>query len=671
MKRNNRRLLAACLILTLLLSLTACGKGSDNGGQSDSPNRSARNSEAAGSDPAQGESEASGQVTENTAQNPADTAQGGQSSARSGQDADSVYNGLFSIDRVHSIDVTISQEDWDDLRANPLEKTKYKTSVTIDGETLEEVSFATKGNTSLSSVAGDQDSDRYSFKLNFGKYNKSQSYHGLNKLSLNNLYADSTYLKDWLSYRLFRQLGVDAPLVSFVWLRINGEDHGLYIAVEDVSEAWLDRTQDGEGVLYKPETEELNQMADGKGGPGGNGEGQGDFPGQGGFPGDNGQDGFPGGNGQGQGGFPGQGGQGGFPGGNGQNPGFPGQNGENGTQTPPDGVASPTPSSGTSSTTPDGSNPGTAPDGSNPGTPPEGFTPGQMPDGSTPGTPPDGFTPGQMPGGPGGMGFGGSANGADLRYTDDDTASYADIFDNDETDMDEGAAERVIAALKALSEGNAAEALDTDEVIRYFAAHNFVLNYDSYTGSMLHNYYLYERDGKLSMLPWDYNLAFGGFGGGMGGGFGEAEGGSNATSLLNTGIDTPLSGTTEENRPMWAWIPADEAYLEQYHDALEELISGYFESGVFETELDQLTELLRPYVEKDPTAFYSVEEFDQGVQTLKQFCLLRAQSIRKQLDGDLATQTDQQDSAAKVDASGLQLSTRGGMGGGNDRHRRN
>ena len=36
---------------------------------------------------------------------------------------------------------------------------------------------------------------------------------------------------------------------------------------------------------------------------------------------------------------------------------------------------------------------------------------------------------------------------------------------------------------------------------------------------MIHNYYLYEEDGQLSMIPWDYNLAFGGFSaGGFGGG---------------------------------------------------------------------------------------------------------------------------------------------------------
>lgn len=35
---------------------------------------------------------------------------------------------------------------------------------------------------------------------------------------------------------------------------------------------------------------------------------------------------------------------------------------------------------------------------------------------------------------------------------------------------------------------------------------------------MIHNYYLYEEDGQLSMIPWDYNLAFGGFSAGSGDG---------------------------------------------------------------------------------------------------------------------------------------------------------
>ena len=99
-----------------------------------------------------------------------------------------------------------------------------------------------------------------------------------------------------------------------------------------------------------------------------------------------------------------------------------------------------------------------------------------------------------------------------LQYTDDDADSYPNLFDNAKTDVSEADKSRLIEALRKLSDGeDPEEAVDTDSVIRYFTAHNFVLNFDSYTGSMIHNYYLYEEDGLLSMLPWDYNLAFGGF----------------------------------------------------------------------------------------------------------------------------------------------------------------
>lgn len=88
---------------------------------------------------------------------------------------------LFTTDTVHTIDVKLSAEDWADLKENPTDKTKYKAAVTIDGETISNVSFATKGNTSLTSVAQDEDSDRYSFKINFGKYTDGQTYYGLDK----------------------------------------------------------------------------------------------------------------------------------------------------------------------------------------------------------------------------------------------------------------------------------------------------------------------------------------------------------------------------------------------------------------------------------------------------------------------------------------------------------
>ena len=85
---------------------------------------------------------------------------------------------------------------------------------------------------------------------------------------------------------------------------------------------------------------------------------------------------------------------------------------------------------------------------------------------------------------------------------------------------------------------NPEKAVDIEEVIRYFVVHNFVCNGDSYTGTIVHNYYLYEEEGKLSMIPWDYNLAFGTF---------QA---SDATQTINAPIDSPVSAGDNSDRPI-------------------------------------------------------------------------------------------------------------------------
>ena len=103
----------------------------------------------------------------------------------------------------------------------------------------------------------------------------------------------------------------------------------------------------------------------------------------------------------------------------------------------------------------------------------------------------------------------------------------------------------------------------------------------TYTGSMIHNYYLYEEDGQLSMIPWDYNLAFGGF-----------QGGQDAASMVNYPIDTPVSGGTVGSRPMLAWIFESEEYTKLYHQYFADFISSYFDSGYFTQMMAQTKQLI-------------------------------------------------------------------------------
>jgi spore coat protein CotH len=515
---------------------------------------------------------------------------------------------LFDPGAVHTIDIRI--DDWEGFLEECTNEQYTACTVVIDGEAYKNVGLRAKGNTSLTQVAA-YGNNRYSFKIEFDHYDSGKNYHGLDKMCLNNIIQDNTYMKDFLTYQLMGAFGVSAPLCSFAAITVNGEEWGLYLAVEGVEEAFLSRNYGKDyGELYKPDSISMGgghgngrnfQMEDWKGFPG-QAEEAGSQSGSGG-------NAFPFGN-------PPERPEGAaFPGGDGDFPVMP----EDAENAAPSG------------------DPAAALDE-------RAFPEGRM-----------------RQGGPPGMGGIGSSD-VSLIYTDDAYESYPNIFDNAKTSPSAQDQDRLIAALKSINENTDIEnSVDIDSVIRYFVVHNFVLNFDSYTGQMIHNYYLYEEEGRLSMIPWDYNLAFGGF-----------ESSSSATSLVNYPIDTPVSGGSVDSRPMLAWIFADEEYTEQYHRYFSEFINTCLDSASFSEWIDGVKSLIAPYVESDPTKFCTYEEFETGIDTLKEFCLLRAQSIRGQLEGSIASTSEgQSEEENLIDAGGLSVSAMGSMhaGGGMDRKR--
>lgn len=261
----------------------------------------------------------------------------------------------------------------------------------------------------------------------------------------------------------------------------------------------------------------------------------------------------------------------------------------------------------------------------------------------------------QMMGGP--M-QGGSAQGADLVYQDDQISSYANVFENtvmkstNSEDM-----ERVIQALKGLNTFQSAteirQVVDIEEVLRYFAVNTTLVNLDSYISGLLHNYYLYEEEGVISILPWDLNLSFGGFQSG------------NSQSVVNFPIDEPVAeGVDLSERPLIGRLLEFEELQTLYHEYLQEIVDGYFKSGIFESSIEKYYQLIKNDVENDPTAFFTYQQFEEGVKNLEILGSLRAESIQGQLMGDIPSTYDEQKANLEklLDASRLNMEALGSQG---------
>ncbi|WP_342558541.1 CotH kinase family protein [Metasolibacillus sp. FSL K6-0083] len=281
--------------------------------------------------------------------------------------------------------------------------------------------------------------------------------------------------------------------------------------------------------------------------------------------------------------------------------------------------------------------------------------------------------------------------GSDLQYIGDDIADYTGIgLKTNEGNVENS---KIIEMIEAINKGdNIEQYLDIDEMLRYFAVNTAVVNLDSYQGNMKHNYYLYEQDGVFSIIPWDYNMSFGGFSVGMGGdgnrmaqqnsqreaeqeqmqdgaeqqnsntqtqdrseqrnsamqmqnemGFGGQSSNLLADESINFSISTPVSGTTLEERPLLNALLSNSEYRAIYEGYLEEIATNYLTEEYVQNIANNLAVQLTTYVEADPTKFYTTAEFlaaVEGESSLAEFAKKRSTSIFQQLSGELVVEAN-------------------------------
>ncbi|MEK3798833.1 CotH kinase family protein [Peribacillus sp. FSL H8-0477] len=426
---------------------------------------------------------------------------------------------VFDQTKVTKVDIELSDKNLASILESPTDEEIVDADVTINGQTVSHVGFRTKGMLSLSSVAAMEDSDRYSWKIDFDYYRSEQTLDGLQKLALNNNFSDASMMREYLSYDLMEEMGVPAPSHSYMYVTINGEEQGLYLGVETLDESFLSQNfTTGDGDLYKPD-----------------------------------------------------------------------------------------------------------------------------------------------------------GTGSDLKWISDDIADYTGL--NLKTNTKSSNQSSMINMLDVINNGGKLEeVVDVDEMLRYFAANTALVNLDHYQGDKKHNYYLYEEDGLFSMLPWDYNMAFGGYGamggkdrpqvkdtqtkgtteegeaekaqmpgGGKGGMMGMGSSSFINDSAINFSITTPVSGATLEERPLLNALLEDDENRETFNKYLKEIATGFFSEEIITEKVNEITSMITPYVEKDPTKFYTMEDYlkaTTGDESIIEFSTQRAESILAQLSGELVVEAE-------------------------------
>ena len=169
----------------------------------------------------------------------------------------------FDIDHVLDVAIEIAPEAWDSLRvqkrtlSNILSRdcgspyaeifSWFRATVTVDGETYAEVGVRKKG------FFGSLSDLKPALKIRFDKFVDEQLLGGLmRRMTLNNVLQDKSMLNTCMAYRLFAQAGLPAPRCNFATVSVNGKALGLYVHVESIKAAFLERNfSNPQGSLYE------------------------------------------------------------------------------------------------------------------------------------------------------------------------------------------------------------------------------------------------------------------------------------------------------------------------------------------------------------------------------------------------------------------------------------
>lgn len=168
---------------------------------------------------------------------------------------------LWDATAVHSISVSYDDADYDDLIEAYLstgDKVWISASVTIDGETFDDVGLKLKGNSTLRSLSTDADASLSSqnpedlpWIIRLDKFVDGQSLDGTTELVVRGN-SSETSLNEALALDLLAQAGLASQPAIATRFSVDGSAETLRLVIENPSDEWAEREL-GDVLLYKAE----------------------------------------------------------------------------------------------------------------------------------------------------------------------------------------------------------------------------------------------------------------------------------------------------------------------------------------------------------------------------------------------------------------------------------
>jgi len=151
--------------------------------------------------------------------------------------------------------------------------------------------------------------------------------------------------------------------------------------------------------------------------------------------------------------------------------------------------------------------------------------------------------------------------------------------------------------------------VDIDKYLRWVAGVIFTSNYDGF----VHNYALYRNSETclFEIIPWDYDATWG----------------RDVNGKMMESDYVPYDGFNT----LTARLLYVDTFRKQYQRLLKEIMEQQFTVGHMIPKAEKLTQLIRPYVLKDPYKKQDIDKFDQELSVITKYIEERRKYLSRKL----------------------------------------
>ncbi len=194
---------------------------------------------------------------------------------------------------------------------------------------------------------------------------------------------------------------------------------------------------------------------------------------------------------------------------------------------------------------------------------------------------------------------------ASLMYLNENPGCYEAFYEVD----DPAAWRPLIYLIKVLNQEpqKIETVLNIDQTLWMHAINNVIVNLDSYTGSLSHNYYLWiDSTGVGHPLIWDLNMAFGGW---------RRDFSFSTMSDQELIEYSPLAEFNNAKRPLISKLLRVPLYRKIYLAHVRTIVNDWLANGQWLREVEAMMKEIDPWVQKDTLKLYSYEAFKKSLDS--------------------------------------------------------